>query len=91
MDIWLHKDLIDTSNAANQQQAFQKFMTIQGHVFRQRDGRCTQLITLNDNHYFIKQFSSISWMKLIKSLFFLKLSKSIYSFEFLKTKSTLSI
>lgn len=86
MDMWLHKELLDIFHSDNQQQSFEKLMAMQGHIFRKRDGRCTQLITLNERHYFIKQFSSTSWFKLFKSLFFLKFDEISNKLEYLTLK-----
>src|SRR3990167_7762707 len=48
-------------------------MMLQGDVFRHQKGRLTQRITLNHQHYFIKQHIGVGVKEIIKNLFQLRL------------------
>lgn len=85
MELWLHEELKHISQD-KKQSAFDYLMQLQGKIFRKRDGRCTQQISLNGNNYFIKQFNSISLKGFIKILFSFKFYNLSIKNEYLTLK-----
>lgn len=48
-------------------------MQLRGEVYRELENRRTQRITLNNQHYFIKQHFGVGWKEIFKNLFQLRL------------------
>jgi heptose I phosphotransferase len=81
MGIWLDKEF--ELDFPNKQGLFEKIMSLEGEVFRKKEGRCTQHLSLNGNQYFIKHFSPLSWKTCIKSILSFKLYNLSTKNEFL--------
>lgn len=61
-------DLIEKFGKFESQLDFDQIMSLQGEVYRQQEGRCTQKIVLDGKNYFIKQHHGVGWKEIFKNL-----------------------
>lgn len=52
---------------------FAYIMSLQGQVYRELEGRCTQRIELGGQGYFLKQHHGVGWKEIVKNLLQLRL------------------